>query len=371
MEIRRMIHTVVRSAVSRFGRRVPALPRRTPNVRGIAVLSLLVLSVLAGCHSAPDMRPFADATSQLSVSVKAAGRAVGDEITAVTRSWPEDQRARADEIRERFHSHWVQRGRLADALSEYAVSLTEIVSAGERGEASALALATSFGKLCDAVGSALPPAMAGEVVASSAARLYGLFARDRAARTLARGMAEMQPALDVVIGLLDKDLASIERALLVLRVEAGDAPYDHTAPPVAGFLPSNERNNLIQHSASLTTLRAELAEVQERGSIEQLPGDATERRARESYLQGRISASEASIAASVQRLEPIRASIAEAQDRIDTEVNLVQTIRGGLADWASSHGRLAQAAVERKAPRVDELVDTAVQIRDLVRKIRE
>ncbi len=330
-----------------------------------------VLAVaLGGCLSAPDMKPFSDATAQLSSSVKTAGRAVGDEITLVTAPWPEDGRVQAAKIRTTFLEHWVQRGRLADALSDYSTSLAKIVAAGEQGEASALALAKSFGKLCDAVGAVLPPAIAGDVVASSAAKVYGLFAKDQAARTLGNGMREMQPALDDVAALLDKDLESLERALLVLRVEARDAPYDHTAAAVAGFDASAERNNLKQQSARLGALRTQLAGVQEKIASAAASDDVSSALEREAYLQGQVAASESSIAASAERLAPVNAGIVEAQARIDTEVRLVQTVRGGLADWSSTHARLADAALERKAPRVDELVETAVQIRDLVREIR-
>lgn len=343
-------------------------------VRARAACTFVLLGSVAlapaGCLSAPDMKPFTDATAQLSSSMKSAGRAVGDEITEITRPWPEEPRARAGEVRERFQTHWVQRGRLADALNDYSASLSEIVAAGEQGEASALALANSFGTLCGAVGLALPPAMAGEVVATSSARVYGLFARDQAARTLGNGMREMQPALDEVALLLDKDLAAIERALVVLRTEAGDAPYDHTVTPVAGFLPSAERNNLVQQNARLGSLRGKLADVQGRMMDELASDDRSELLAQESYLQSQVSAAETSIAASVQRLAPVNAGIAEAQGRIDTEIQLVKTVRGGLADWSSTHARLADAALERKAPRVDELVEAAVQIRDLVREVR-
>jgi DNA repair exonuclease SbcCD ATPase subunit len=377
------------------------------SVRRSGLLALVGAAIVtAGCHTAPNMKPFSDATSQLSASVKASGRAVTNEIEIVTKDWPSKQKASVDTVSARFNTHWVQRGKLADALNDYAASLAAIVEAGEQGEASAAALAKSFGKLCDAVGAVLPPALAGDVVANAASKVYGMFAKDRAARTLAGNMKNMQGELDNVVGVLEKDLTTIEQALADLRVEAKQSFEDTT---ISAFQPRIERSVLTASTERLSKLRVsmfsatnELDAARERLSraaagdaaaaqkLLNSPGDnqlaqqaaaaaslhqATQREVDTleksiTLLSQQLSSAESSIAHSVQRLAPIDEQIAQAQARIDAEIRLVQTTREGLSTWASTHARLAEAASERKPPNVEELVQIATEIRELVKQVR-
>lgn len=342
---------------------------------GWGALGGLVVALLAGCRTAPDMTPFSDATAALSGSIKAAGRAVSDEITDVTRPWPEEQRLAAAAISTRFREHWVQRDALADALTEYSVSLVAIVEAGEKGEESARGLAASFGRLCDAVGVVLPPALAGETVVSAAARVYGLIAVDRAARTLGGGMQRMQPSVDALVEVLDKDLLTIENALSDLRVEAR-ATIEETA--IDGMVPRVERNALRQLTARQTALRSDYFKATQH--IDDLraaaAGDASNAAEITNWSESRkrvwddLVGVEPLIAGSLRRLAPVDGRVRSAEARIDTEVRLVRRLRAGLAEWAAAHGRLAAAALQRTPPRVEELVQAAIEARDLVRKVR-
>lgn len=50
------------------------------------LIILLLVSLLSGCRTPPDMRPFSRATAQLSGSIKTAGRTVASEVDSITAS---------------------------------------------------------------------------------------------------------------------------------------------------------------------------------------------------------------------------------------------------------------------------------------------
>ena len=58
------------------------------------------------------------------------------------------------------------------------------------------------------------------------------------------------------------------------------------------------------------------------------------------------------------------------QNRLSTEIELVRTVRAGLDDWAAAHARLAAAALEKKPVQVNDLIQIADEIQDLVKTVR-
>jgi hypothetical protein len=79
---------------------------------------------------------------------------------------------------------------------------------------------------------------------------------------------------------------------------------------------------------------------------------------------------EASIRSSTDLLAPFDKRLADSRERVRGEIELVRTIRGGLDDWASAHRRISAAALEQKPLQVDDLVQTALLIQDLIGKTR-
>jgi len=49
----------------------------------------------------------------------------------------------------------------------------------------------------------------------------------------------------------------------------------------------------------------------------------------------------------------------------------VQATRTGLSDWAAAHSRIAAAALEKHPLQVDDLVQAAVHIQNLVRAVQD
>jgi uncharacterized protein YukE len=342
---------------------------------GVVILAFTLS--LSSCRTPPDMRPFADATSQLAGSIKTTGRTIVSEVDSMSAKWKGDQRKGATNIAEKFNREWAQRNALADAILEYSASLTSIAQAGEQGEKSALAIADSFKKLCSAIEIAMPPAAAVEAAVNIGAQLYGRFARDYAAKTLGAGMRQLQPSIDETAKELGNSLQQVEIAFDAIREQNAQNIEDED---LNGTKVRTERNNLTVLSdrraallrmlsagtKSRDDLRSELLKSSDQAKEKEFARLA----ALNTDITSELTALESSIKAESERLAPIDARKAADRDRLTTQITLVRTIHAGLGDWAAAHSRLAAAALEKKPLQVDDLVQTALEIRDLVKTVR-
>jgi hypothetical protein len=341
------------------------------------MILMMFMLFLSGCRTPPDMRPFADATSQLAGSIKTTGRTVASEVVSMSAKWNVDQRQRALKIAEKFSGAWTERNALADAILEYSASLTAIAQAGEQGEKSALALAGSFKKLCGAIEIALPPAAAAEGVVNVGAQLYGKFARDYAAKTLGDGMKKLQPSIDETADALSDSLKQIETALDAMRDQNAQNIEDEL---LDGAKVRTERNNLkvlSQRRTALLKMLDDEANARDRlradlfKSADQVKEKEFARRAvLTADITSELAAIETSLKVQSEKLAPIDARIAAEHQRLTTQITLVRTVRAGLGDWSAAHSRLAAAALEKKPLQVDDLVQTALEIRELIKTVR-
>lgn len=342
-----------------------------------AVLVLGLAALFVGCRTVPDLRPFTDATSQLSSSIKTAGRTVATEIDSMAAKWPDNQKAEAAKISARFRQHWTQRNALADALLEYSASLAAIAAAGEQGEQSARALAASFQKLCGAIEIAMPPAAAVEGVINIGSHLYGRFSRNYAAKTLGDGMRKLQPSIDETAVLLGHSLDQIASGLDAVRDQIAQNAEDEVLDGIKVGVRRNHARVLSERRVRLLTiladgnaardaLRAELLREFNPNKQQDLArlGSVT------ADITTELSAVENSLQSELATLASVDARKAADRARLDTELALVQTMQSGLGDWAAAHARLAAAALERQPLQVEDLTQTALEIRDLVKTIR-
>jgi hypothetical protein len=360
--------------------------------------------ILAGCRTAPDMQPFADATSQLSSSIKTAGRTVVSEVDTMSSRWDNTRRKNAEKIIEDFGRQWEKRQKLADALVEYSASLAAIAEAGEQGEKSAQAVAFSFQKLTDAVGVAFPQTRAGDMVVNLGSYLYGKFAKDHAARTLGESMNRLQPVINETASIVSDSFKDIEDGLDAVRAQNDQNTEDEVVEGDSTKVRTlrNRLKHLLERRAELLgalktgdarrdSLRDRLLNVDVAQSIASLrtadtnghdklnkliedTKDKETELARLTKLMADIAAELAVIESTIKlesdTLKPIDARKADDYVRLSAAINLVRLARGGLNDWAVAHSRLATAALEKKTPQVEELIQTASEIRDLIKTVR-
>ena len=339
--------------------------------------------LLGGCRTAPDMKPFAEGTAQLAGAIKTSGQTVVAEVDAMSAKWDKDQRAAAMATAEKFEQQWTRRNALADALMDYSTSLAAIASAGEQGEKSALAVADSFKKFTDAIDVAIPQAAAVAEGVKIGSKLYGMFAQDHAAKTLGETMRRLQPAIDETVSVLrgPSSLGAIENSLGIIRDEipsnVGSESIDGSKD---GVKVRTERNNLKNFSlrrlalVSLLNNGTKARDELRADLIKAADPDKEKEFARLAELNADITTELATVEASLESeaglLAPFDARKVADQNRLSTEIELVRTVRAGLDDWAAAHARLAAAALEKKPLQVNDLIQIADEIQDLVKTVR-
>ena len=357
------------------------------------VLLLIAGVALAGCHVAPDMKPFVDASGQLASSIRATGRAVGDETLALTSSWGEAQQQQAKALVDTFSAHWTARNGLADGLANYSASLAGIVAAGEQGEASAKAVAASFMELTESLDVMPAGAAAGTGIDAAIGMgtwLYGKYAKDRAARTLAKSMQEIQPFIDGpkgVVDLIDKDMASAQHILRTL-LNAAENSVDQVKTTTKRAV-GDERGTLKSLLARQNALAKQLGGYEEkRDKARETLSGLTDFQALEDKDKGLVLAAAKSdldrlnmlsadiraeftsndvlIAQSRALLAPFDQSLAAQKSRLRAAIAMISAARDGLADWGAAHARLAAAALESRPPHVADLIDGAQRLKKML-----
>lgn len=325
------------------------------------------------------MQPFAAATAQLSGSIKAAGQTVVSEVDSLSANWDPARRQSAEVTREKFSQLWARHQKLGDALVEYSTSLSSIAAAGEQGEKSAKAVAASFKQLTDTIGVAFPPSKAGEVAINLGSYLYGKFAQDRAAKTLGESMNRLQPVINETAAILSASLKDLESALDAIRDQGDQNIEDEVVEGDKGKVSGlrGRLKRLLARRAALLvaldsgggrrdSLRAELVA----GSDAAKEAELSRLTKLTSDIAGELAVVEGAIQAEAASLKPFDERKVADRERISAALALVRVVGGGLNDWALAHSRLAAAALERKTPPVEDLIQTALEIRDLVKTVR-
>jgi hypothetical protein len=223
----------------------------------------------------------------------------------------------------------------------------------------------------------MPPAAAVEGVINIGAQLYGRFARDYAAKTLGEGMKKLQPSIDETATVLSHSLEQLEISLDAIRDQNAQNIEDEE---IDGTKVSTRRNN----AKILTSRRADLLKMLGDGNgardalragLLKAPDPTKQQElnrlgALSSDITSELAAVEISLKSETEKLSAIDTRKVADRDRLTTEIVLVHTVRGGLGDWAAAHSRLAAAALEKKPLQVEDLVQTALEIRDLTKTIR-
>ncbi|MGQ9685209.1 MAG: hypothetical protein ACUVT2_02720 [Thiobacillaceae bacterium] len=312
-------------------------------VREYRLLPAVVLVLLTGCASLPDMTPYRDATVQLRSLLLAGGGAVqaGVETAAAGHEADSATARRIGEQTERFVEDWRARVEGADALVAYTDAVAEIARSGMEGAASARSLADALFRLASGADIALPPSGTVAAVTDTAAFVYRHIAATRAAPSLQQALQAAQPAVDGVSVMLAQDL---QATLAILRSV-------HELQHTALALRYNEETGYLK------ALEHERKALHARGSL----GANDEAR-----LQR--------IAELIEATRAWREPLQSAQAAIDKELRLrlalIEATRTAVAEWAAAHSNLVAALLEKRAVDVEALVQATLEARELVRRLR-
>jgi hypothetical protein len=292
------------------------------------------LALLGACTNLPDVGPFVQSTAEVRSAVITAGTVAVEEL----KHMPD-----GTTYAERLSAQWQARLRAMDGLVDYADALQSIVASGRQGASSVGALADSVGQLAAVAGIVFPPAGAAQGVTDAAKFVYAQIALVRAASALEDALVQSQPAIEQIARTIAQDLDDLSAVfqlanagiLLALQKE-------HNLD--LGFRQSlvDERNTLYAKGVGAFTAqeRTRLKEINEFiASTNEWYGPYTQRR---DNIQRRLRAGQ----------------------------TLCQAAAGTVVRWGLAHNNLVLAVQERRPVSTQSLVQAAVDLRDLIQRIR-
>jgi hypothetical protein len=221
-----------------------------------------------------------------------------------------------------------------DAVGEYAAGLVAVVESGDAGEANARRVIDSAGALIKTFGAAYPAgAPAVELLNAAIVKTYGIYAKDKSARTVAEAIEYVTPAIEELAIILAEDLATIARIMEDHRRDELNAMY------------AERQNNEAQDLATLNTInqlrieaRREIALAEDLAESEALL--ATAQRWNDVYERE---------LAMPWHADMLREKAAITQ-KYDGQLTLIRDASATLLAWGAAHEKLARASADGLAP---------------------
>ncbi len=296
-------------------------------------MSLILTLLTAGCASLPDVGPFVDATNQLRSAVASSGATVEAELRMIPA-----ENAAADQLARQ----WAARNQAFAAMADYANSIQAIVDAGNKGAESAQKVADSVKAFAGAAGVALPGSPEAVALATDVAKfVYNQIALAHAAKSLEKSMEAAQPAIESIATLLTSDLKDLDD---ILQAANKSVELDFRNEFSDQISYRNHLRNLIINRAVNPNDEGNLAsQVQLSQLLEATNAWYGE------YLEGRE----------------------KIANRLRTRRALIHAAVRSPQDWAVAHGQIVAALKAGRPVNTQSLVQAAIEIRELIRKVRE
>jgi hypothetical protein len=230
-----------------------------------------------------------------------------------------------------------------DGLVDYADALQSIVAAGRQGASSVGALADSVSQLAAAAGIVFPPAGAVVGATDVAKFVYAQIALVRAASALEEALAQSQPAVEQIAHIIAQDLndlgdvfqAANAAILLALQTE-------HNLD--LGF-----RQGLVDERTTLYAKGVGAFTAQERTRLKEI---------------------NEFIAATNEWYGPYTRRRDDIERRLRAGQTLFQAAAETVARWGLAHHNLVRAVQERRPVSTQSLTQAAIDLRDLIQRIR-
>jgi hypothetical protein len=315
-----------------------------PYHRAALFVPTLIL-LLSGCANLPDTQPFTDATVTLRGAVASGGAAVVGEL----------ERTEIQGVKEQaknLETAWNERNKLLTALVEYANSIQSIVDSGKRGAESANALAASVSKLAKVANLVEPGA--GEAVAlitDTAAFVYEHIAKARAAASLEKALAEVQPAIERIALTMAGQMQLLDD-LIRTACKAQRDELRITNQAKIGY-----RNSLAAaHEHLMDKLRAELDSGKKPSELTQAED---------------LQRLDDLLAATDSWFGPLQEQVNAIGERERLSRQLITETKSAFADWGAAHARMLTAIRTKRIPSATELVQAAERIRELVERFKK
>ncbi|HWT38071.1 MAG TPA: hypothetical protein VN289_17410 [Paraburkholderia sp.] len=293
-------------------------------------VSCAVASLLTACGALPDASGFAAAGAQLHSAVIVTGDVLVDEL----------QRAELGDESRDMEKLWKVPDACTLAMKNYGDAIASIVQVSRDSGAAAEQVAQAGATFANSIGAVLPPVLASAEAARLAGTVVQQIQNERAARSLEAALSDMQPTVDLVAGLLDKQLH-----------DADDILLDASGLIYTGIVQNYQQE--ISYSKTLTDARRTLY-------TRAISTDTTRQ-------LDDISRREQSIAPSLKQYAQEKTA---NEQRWKTQHELLIAARQAVQEWAGAHRQLLIAVQNRSAVDPRALNESIVELRALLRKAR-
>lgn len=314
----------------------------------VALATIVGGAALVGCAAPADVGPFADATATLRSAVAESGRTVEVQLRDLAAKAEPASRSRVQDQADLLAKEWAERIKVMDSVVEYTDGLRAIVEAGNHGAESAKAVAAGVAGVAQSAGLAMPATSAVGTVVDAAAFVYAQIARARAAATLEESLTLTQPALERIAVYVRADMKRLDDVLVIVGDDAA------------------QRVRLDEKYKGLKAYREFLAESRrEIWSKLQSAGRLTEEQAQQlALLDDQLAATEGLAGELAEEM-------GAAQERTRAQRELLAAGLEAMDRWAEAHAQLVRAVKERRSVNQESLIEAAVELRALIRKVRE
>jgi hypothetical protein len=301
--------------------------------RTMQAMLLMLVVTATGCTSLPDVGPFADATHQLKAAVAQSGSTVSDELRYTEGG---------KETAEQLDQAWKARNQAFEAIAAYSDSLEAIVSSGNQGAQAAGELADSIQEFAEAAGIAIPASPAAIQVASDSIKLLVKYiAITRAAKSLEEAMVKTQPAVEQIVKLIVEDLEDIDGIFLAANK----------------LVEINFKNSY----ATRISYRKALEDFVQKADVTDANDAVLKRLAQVNEL---LDSTNSWYSEYQQGLET-------NQRRLRVGRTLIKTAQASVQQWVTAHKQVVNALKNRRPVSTESLLEAAVEIRYLLKRIRE
>jgi hypothetical protein len=344
---------------------------RLSRLRQLTLLGGVLLFALAACGSLPDVSPFAAATSELGSAVEQIGPAVSAEVAKIpdSKGWVDD-----------LDKAWAARVLAIDAMVEYSNSVAAIVNAGNEGSESAEKLGAAFTGLTKKAGGLIPGAEALAPIGDAVAFLTKTVISIRATSDLLEALEAAQPGVTQFSKLLAADLEDMggvvttaNTGAMIKRKKAVAGKFS----TLTGLRAQREKRQkkyldaLKKNSDHIDAMAERVSTgtgAQPAGSIALTQPPVSKAELEEMIAE--LKQIDAVIASNKSWLDPYEAGLKKDAERLMAAQQLITASQTAIRRWAAAHASLIVAVRESRVPSFHSLIKTAVEIEDLVKKLK-
>jgi hypothetical protein len=296
----------------------------------------LLITLLSGCGTLPDAKPFADATSALSAATKASGQAVSDSLRDAGGGMPSDE---SKKYEARLQDAWADRVNATQGAVSYAEAITGLIAAGNEGGETAKKVGDSLSALAAAanITIAAPVAAASEIGQFLAKRI----AIVRASQTLEDAVTQAQPAIDRIAEQLSKDTTGNLKPILL-------ESYKNTVSGIKSGYEDDDNFARQLNKKRIKFREAALADQRKVPDLIELE-----------HMQETVT----------PRLEERDRKIEQASAAYKARLQLVNALSSAITTWAAAHRDLAKAIKEKRKVTVAELQESLNDLKELIKKV--